>query len=713
MKTSYYPKSPLNISKKLTRLTVTYQLKAFLAILAIFLFFILYFTMVVGLGYLVYFALVYDMGRINKFTVLMKIGAISGSSMLLLFTLKCIFKLKNYKSSNRIELVKNEHSELWNFVHKVCQETGAPKPKSIYADPDVNAYVSYTNSWLSLILPVKKELTIGLGLICCLDLSEFKAVIAHEFGHFAQRSMRIGSYIMSANTIIHDMVFSRDRWDEILDKWKKSDIRLSAAAWVITPIIWLIRQILNLFYQFLNIMYYSLSREMEFNADKAAIRISGSDAIISALWKLDGGSENWNSTLNHAYLAAQKNIFIKNLYIHNTLAIDRTSSKQKKLLNNLPDDIRGGKRFFLSSESSKVSMYASHPPNDQRENNAKAPYIESEDDDRSPWLLISSENILQEKMTSILYAQYLNKHPDKFVPSEEFERFISEEALGKDLLKEYYDTFENRFIHIPAPEKLDKEASILQPTYNHLIKIKTDLLEIMKPLKETESLILKIQQVPEETVKEKFFSFNEHISKNKNFLGGYNALLEQRERLLNESFKEWDISFCAFHLALAKMTSRETELINLYKQHDALTKVYKSLVKVKNTIYQELNTIRSGENVTENELNTFGERVKDLEFGLNKEIYSLDHINFVPIPNIDNVKELKEAIVEDGCFRKESGPVFENGRFDRIMNKIENALVCCQRIDQKSIGVILLFHKELQDQLGRDSEHNKKTKLQP
>jgi Zn-dependent protease with chaperone function len=219
--------------------------------------------------------------KVNKWTILMKLGAIAGSVMLFAFTLKFIFKLKNHKPTNRIKLEKNEHKDLWGFVYQICKETGAPKPKSIYVDPDVNAYVSYTNMWLSLFLPVKKELTIGLGLVSCLNLSEFKAVVSHEFGHFAQSSMKIGSYIMSANTIIYDMIFSRDKWDNILDQWRASDIRLSAAAWVITPIIWIIRQTLSLFYQFLNIMYSSLSREMEFNADKVAVSTTGSEAIIS------------------------------------------------------------------------------------------------------------------------------------------------------------------------------------------------------------------------------------------------------------------------------------------------------------------------------------------------------------------------------------------------------------------------------------------------
>ena len=86
MTTTYYPKSPVVADKKLTSLTSTYQLKAFLSILAIILFFILYFALVASLGYLAYYAVIYDMGSINKLTILMKVGAIAGAVMLFVFT---------------------------------------------------------------------------------------------------------------------------------------------------------------------------------------------------------------------------------------------------------------------------------------------------------------------------------------------------------------------------------------------------------------------------------------------------------------------------------------------------------------------------------------------------------------------------------------------------------------------------------------------------
>jgi len=693
-----YPKSPASLPKKLTALTPSYQFKAFLAILSIVLFFILYVALVVALGYLAFYAFVYEVFDVNKLTILMKIGAIAGSAMLFVFTLKFIFKLKNVKQTNRIKLSKSEQPELWNFILEICEETGAPKPKNIWIDPDVNAYVSYTNMWLSLFLPVRKELTIGLGLVDTLNMSEFKAVMSHEFGHFAQSSMKIGSYIISANTIIHGMIFSRDKWDELLDQWRGADLRLSAAAWLITPVIWIIRQILNLFYQFLNIMYSSLSREMEFNADKVAVSTSGSDAIVSALWKLDHGFTAWNQTIEQAYLASQKKMYVSNLYHHNGLIHERHLPEQQKALEALPIHNQGGKLFFSSSDHSKVGMYASHPPNDKRQESAKVPFIDCPIDESSPWSLFADKENIQEQMTSLVYQQYLGKENKETVQSEAFEEFIKTENQGKELLDEYLGTFENRFFSIPVMEELDKEAQTQIINSTALSKIKSDLALLMTPVKEIESLMEQAAQIAQGTTKISSFSFNGETYKKRNLQEGYTKLMTEREKLFNESFKEWDQTFCAFHLQLAKEQNQEKELQNLYIQHQHISALYRQAAHVKSSIYNRLQELQSRE-VEQNEVLSFGYAVNNQITDLNKRLNDFNSIAFVSLPNIHNLQELKEAIIENGEFIEEKGNLFEGGGFERQMTRLESAINHCQRIEQKNIGVILKFHHELQEVL--------------
>ena len=675
----------------LTAVTSSYKLKAVLAILAILLFFLLFSALVASFAFLTYYSISYEMNLINQWTIIAKIAAIAGSGMLLVFSLKFLFKLRNHKPENRIKLNRDKHQELWHFVHEICLKSGAPKPKNIYVDPDVNAYVAYTNSWLSLFLPVKKELTIGMALVDCLDVSEFRAVVAHEFGHFSQRSMRIGSYIMSANTIIHDMIFTRDRWDQLLEQWRGTDFRLSFAAWIITPIIWLIRQLLNLFYLLLNLMHSSLSREMEFNADKVAVSVSGSDAILSALWKLDFGSERWNRTMNNAYLAAQKKVFTDNLYYHNGIATEKEAQKQAEMYALLELHPKGGKCFFKTDENSRTQMYASHPSNDKRQESAKSPFVEGEIDKRSPWKLFDKVNSLQEQMTTLIYEKYLDKKEVLEPSREAFQNFVdTEESTTGELEKAYENTFENRLFEVP-----DKHVLAVKHTepsnLGTITSLKAEVREHMVPVKALDALIEKAQQIAQRSIKERSLVYDGKKYSRRNLEEGYEKMIGAQNKLLFESFKDWDRRFCLLHLHLCPSEEERDQLLNRYEQHGAIVDVFKMALSAKNRIYKDLQQVQSNPELTEIQVSDFGREVQFQMAQINKPIADLDKISFVPLPNIESLTELKNAIIEGGAFVDEPGNIFENGGFDRILQRLEQTIAHLNRIHSKSMYEILAF----------------------
>ncbi len=694
MTTNLYPKSPVSVPENFTSLTSSYKLKAFLAIFAVLVFFLLYFALVAAFSYLAFLAIMYPVSDYNAFSILLKVGAVLATVMLVVFSLKFIFKIRKVKPENRIKLTPSEHPQLVSFVEEICKETGAPAPRHIYIDPDVNAYVMYSNIWLSLIFPTKKDLTIGLGLVDSLTLSEFKAVIAHEFGHFAQRSMRVGSYILSANTIIHDMIFSRDKWDEVLDGWRSLDLRLSAAAWLITPLIWLVRQLLGLFYRFLNMMYSALSREMEFNADKYAVKVSGSEAIVRSLWKLEPGLENWSRTISHAYVAANKNIFTRNLYHHNALAHSRTKSKVESAYESLVKDERGGALYFQTSDHSKVAMYASHPPNNLREGNAKTPFLDCEEDERSPWLLFGNKEALQQKMTELVYRTYLQKEPKEFLDTEAFESFIQEEEAGKEIMEEYHNAFVDRFLTIPDSGELEKESGHSPGMAKGL---KTELYDLMAPIRDLDQLIAKAQSIAEGTSKEKQLVF-QGISYKKKQLGEvYSLMMQERNKLLENHFMEWDKKFCVSYFSLAKSQGKENELKSLYSAYTDFGNFYKKLLGTRAAFIERFNNLLMRTDVAQVELTDFKHDFNGALQKLNEDMDAWAEADFVPLPNIPNLKELREAIIQGGSFVPGDGSIFENGEFDRMVNSIEKAVSHCLRIDQKRIIGILEFHKSLED----------------
>src|SRR5690606_17844105 len=114
---------------------------------------------------------------------------------------------------------EQEQPVLFEFIRTLSKETRTPFPKRIYLSSDVNAAVFYDSNFWSMLLPVRKNLQIGLALVNSVNLSELKAILAHEFGHFSQRSMKLGSYVYNVNQVIYNLLYDNDGYSSALQKW--------------------------------------------------------------------------------------------------------------------------------------------------------------------------------------------------------------------------------------------------------------------------------------------------------------------------------------------------------------------------------------------------------------------------------------------------------------------------------------------------------------
>jgi len=159
-----------------------------------------------------------------------------------------------------VEVKKMEQPELFAFIKRLTREIGAPFPKKIYFSPDVNASVFYNSSFWSMFLPVRKNLQIGLGLVNAVSVSELKAVLAHEFGHFSQRSMKLGSYVYNMNQVIYNMLYDNDGYGKALDQWSNLSGYFHFFASLTVGIVKGVQFILQKMYGLINENYMSLSR---------------------------------------------------------------------------------------------------------------------------------------------------------------------------------------------------------------------------------------------------------------------------------------------------------------------------------------------------------------------------------------------------------------------------------------------------------------------
>lgn len=400
------------------------------------------------------------------------------SGLLCLFLMKGFFKWRRIDPSmRRVEVTEKRQPILFAFIRQLCRDTRAPFPHRVYLTADVNAAVFYHESFLSLFLPTPKNLVIGLGLVNHLNLSEFKAVLAHEFGHFSQRSMKLGSYVYMSNRIIGELVFGRDWVDDTVDSVRSLrglsgagvDVRVlmlafvvAAFAWAFTGLLWGLRKALQGLFQVINFANSSLSRQMEFNADLVAVSVTGSDALIHGLARLDFAADSLSQAWIDLTAAADHQLFTRDFFYHQTRAADylRALRKDPRLGEPpaLPEDPQHVAQVFRPEDTSIPKMWATHPTNHDRETNAKRQYIRCPIDERSPWILFQEVPVVRETVTRQLYAGTQKLTQAELKAPEVVQAFIDQEHTETTYDLRYHGLYDRRHIVLPNIESLMQTA---------------------------------------------------------------------------------------------------------------------------------------------------------------------------------------------------------------------------------------------------------------
>lgn len=295
-------------------------------------------------------------------TLLIGLGLASVGFLVVFFLLKFLFKTHKTDRSEFIEINRQQEPRLFALLDDIVKEVGTSLPKHVYLSHDVNAAVFFDSNFWSMFFPIKKNLIIGLGLVNTVSDEEFKAILAHEFGHFSQSSMKVGSYVYNANQIIHNMLYDNDGFQQLASGWANIHGLITLFVIGAVRIVQAIQWVLGHMYNFINLSYMSLSREMEFHADEVAAHVSGSEPMSKALLRLDMCQEALNVVLNFysrkidEQLTSQ-NIYPEQLYTLHFLAEENRLPIEQKLPQVTVDDLDK----FNHSKLVIDNQWASHP----------------------------------------------------------------------------------------------------------------------------------------------------------------------------------------------------------------------------------------------------------------------------------------------------------------------------------------------------------------
>ena len=269
-------------------------------------------------------------GRTSKGGFWLYIVPLIVGAMVIVFMIKPLFS-RRPKSVEPRRLKPEDEPELFEFIGQICDLVGAPRPKRVQVDLQVNASAGLTHGFWSLFSR-NLTLTIGLPLAGGLSTRELGGVLAHEFGHFAQGAGMMTTYMVRVVSMwFARVVYERDRWDATLDAWAKdSDFRIMIVLQIARFFIWCVRRILWVLMMVGQLISSVLMRQMEFDSDHYEIQSGGTEAFIATSRRmriLNVGSQVANSRMAQSY---QSRRLVDNLPGFMTLEAELLTDETRK-----------------------------------------------------------------------------------------------------------------------------------------------------------------------------------------------------------------------------------------------------------------------------------------------------------------------------------------------------------------------------------------------
>lgn len=370
------------------------------------------------------------------------------------FLLSFLFEKWKQDDSHFIQIEADQHPALFELIREVVNKVGAPMPGKVYLYGGCNAMVFYNSQFWSLLFPVKKNLLIGLGLVNIFRVDELKAVLGHEFGHFSQRSMKLGSYAYVTNRILYGWLHEETRYKRTMQRLRRMHVVLETlvimSGYMIMGIEWVLRRA----YLLVQRSYSDLSKQMEFHADAMAARCAGWQASVSALYKSHIADFALDTALHHVNRWINDDIQLENIYPVHTRLINRLARKERIPLYEKP--YLSGVDFGERSPSSRIVLddqWASHPETGEREEQLAKLAIEHAPAAETAWSVFNNPAALQLESTRTLYKQVKFTGSPVIIDELAFAERYEQETQNEKLPDAYNGYYDHRDVNTAEPEE--------------------------------------------------------------------------------------------------------------------------------------------------------------------------------------------------------------------------------------------------------------------
>lgn len=173
-----------------------------------------------------------------------------------------------------LDITAGDAPELFAMVAAISEAAGTPGPAQIRLVSDVNAAVS-EDSRFSGLIGGQRRMYLGVPLLQGLSVSQLRAVLAHEFGHYSGAHTRLGPIAYRG-------------WNAVIATMRA--LQGDDVNWLLRLYGWVLRMFAGLYL----LMSLAMRRSQEREADRLMVRFAGRANAKAALREIDVINAYWS-----------------------------------------------------------------------------------------------------------------------------------------------------------------------------------------------------------------------------------------------------------------------------------------------------------------------------------------------------------------------------------------------------------------------------------
>ena len=274
----------------------------------------------------------------DSFTVMYWVMAVAaGAAIVVIVTLWTVATSRPQPKPG-VDVTPEEAPELWALVRELSDAAGTRGPEQIRLVPDVNAAVSEDSRFLGLI-GGPRRMYLGVPLLQGLSVTQLRAVLAHEFGHFSSAHTRLGPIAYRG-------------WQAVVTTVQQLEGNI---------IQWPLRFYAGLYV----VMSQAMSRSQEYEADRLMVQVAGRANAQAALREIPVVAAAW-SFYAERYLGLGWGIDLAPTANGFFGGFERLLAARADELKDIRDESRPDEPAEKSTEDYARELMDSHPPTVER-----------------------------------------------------------------------------------------------------------------------------------------------------------------------------------------------------------------------------------------------------------------------------------------------------------------------------------------------------------